>query len=395
MNPISRLSLSFTVLIFVLLTSCDRDSEIKVYQVDKDTKKASAPSVDPPAGVPMPAAGAKGPHAGVVMPTPGIKDPHARLPMAGTPGMIKPPGVDGDVPDTWEPGRGSSMRLASYIVHGEGDTKADIFLIVLGGGAGGVLGNVNRWRAQVGLAAVDEEGLSASSSKIATPVGEGTAFDLVAGTPPSDPAKDGRIVAVIIPRAREMWFYKLRGNAELVAREKEGFLRWVASARKAAPLPAANQPAPTPTPAPPVATPQPSKEISWNVPDGWHQAPAKSMRIATFSVGAPDATPGEVSVIKLAGSGGGDLPNVNRWRGQIGLPAITADDLAAAVVNVESSAGAIALIDCAGGDKRTLAAWLRHDGSSWFVKLTGPSAVVGAEQARFTAFLSSLDFPEK
>jgi hypothetical protein len=248
---------------------------------------------------------------------------------------------------------------------------------------------------------VDEEGLSASSSKIATPVGEGTAFDLVAGTPPSDPAKDGRIVAVIVPLAREMWFYKMRGNVDLVGREKEGFLRWVASARKAAPAPApapdANHPAPTPTPtpAPPVATPQPPQEISWKVPEGWRQAPAKSMRIATFSVGAPDAAPGEVSVIKLAGSGGGDLPNVNRWRGQIGLPPITAEDLAAAVVSVESPAGAIALIDCVGGEKRTLAGWLRHDGSSWFFKLTGPAAVVEAEQARFNSFLTSLDFPAK
>ena len=69
--------------------------------------------------------------------------------------------------------------------------------------------------------------------------------------------------------------------------------------------------------------------------------------------------------------------------------------MASSVTQVDSPAGAIALVDCAGGDQRTLAAWIRHDGASWFIKLTGPNAVVEAEHGRFREFLASLDFPAK
>ena len=365
-----------TALLFFSLTSCDRDREVKVYKVAKEADVPAPPAADPHAGIPMPA--------------PGDPDPHAGLPMGGAP---RRPGVTGEVPDSWKPGRGSSMRLASYVVQGDGEAIADISLIILGGGAGGLLDNVNRWRTQVHLPAVDASGLAASSEEFLTPLGPGTLVDLQGSEPADDPAKDGRIIGVLVPLAKEMWFYKMRGNPELLEREKEGFLRWVATARKAE-APAAD---PTPDPAPPVSvppSPQDPKELTWNVPDGWREGPAKSMRIASFSVG-PDETPGDVSVIKLGGAAGGALANVNRWRGQIGLPPITAEVLASSVMDVESPAGTIDLVDCAGSDQRTLAGWLAHEGNTWFFKLSGPSAVVEAEQARFKTFLASLDFPAK
>lgn len=119
------------------------------------------------------------------------------------------------------------------------------------------------------------------------------------------------------------------------------------------------------------------------------------MRMATYIVGPPSAGTGEVTVVKLGGTGGGELANVNRWRGQIGLGAIGATDLAAATAKVDSPIGAISLVDCVGADQKTLAGWLRRDGSTWFFKLTGPTAVVDAERAPFMSFLSSLEFPTK
>jgi hypothetical protein len=362
--------------LFLSLASCDRDREIKVYKVAKEADVPAAPAADP--------------HAGVPMPTPGEPDPHAGL---GIGGASKPPGVTGEVPPAWEPGRGSSMRLASYVVRGEDEAIADISLIILGGGAGGLLDNVNRWRAQVKLPPVDDASLTETSSKMATPQGEGTVVDLQPASPVSEPAKDGRIVGVIVPLPNEIWFYKMRGNTALVEREKEGFLRWVATARKAEAPPVTADPQPSPPVSVPPS-PQPPREISWQVPEGWREGPAKSMRVASFSVGANE-TPGEVSVIKLGGAAGGELANVNRWRGQIGLPPITAEVLASSVMDVESPAGTIDLVDCAGSDQRTLAGWLAHEGNTWFFKLSGPSAVVEAEQARFKTFLASLDFPAK
>jgi hypothetical protein len=394
--------LTFAPLLLLPLVGCDSNSEIEVTRVPKEIEVVKAPATDPHAGVPMPSPGAGDPHAGIPMPTPGAKDPHAGVPLTGAPGTARKPSVDGEVPASWEPGRGSSMRLASYLVKGEGDAVADISLIILGGQAGGVLDNVNRWRTQIGLAPLDAQGLTENSVKLTTPVGEAVVVDLAATGPVANPAQDGRIVAAIVPLARAMWFYKMRGNRELIEREKEGFLRWVETARKKeraqsapdphAPAPAMKNPhAPAPG-TPPAARP---REITWQVPQGWKEGPAKSMRIATFAISGENGTSGEATVVKLSGTGGGELANVNRWRGQIGLAPITAEELAAAVTSVDSPGGAITLIDCAGTEKRTLAGWLTRNGGTWFFKLNGPTGLVEAEKTRFTSFLSSVDFPAK
>ncbi len=65
----------------------------------------------------------------------------------------------------------------------------------------------------------------------------------------------------------------------------------------------------------------------WVVPAGWVEAPEqRPMRLATYTVPVP-AGPVEVAVSRFAGRVGGDLANVNRWRGQMGLPPIGAGEL--------------------------------------------------------------------
>ena len=55
-----------------------------------------------------------------------------------------------DVPDSWEKGKISSMRLGSYNVpHSNG--LADLSITNFSGDGGGVLSNVNRWRKQLNL----------------------------------------------------------------------------------------------------------------------------------------------------------------------------------------------------------------------------------------------------
>ena len=47
-------------------------------------------------------------------------------------------------------------------------------------------------------------------------------------------AKSGqkvRLLAVVIPRAGETWFYKLMGNAEVVQQEKDAFMKFVQSVK--------------------------------------------------------------------------------------------------------------------------------------------------------------------
>src|SRR5262245_25745365 len=56
--------------------------------------------------------------------------------------------------------------------------------------------------------------------------------------------------------------------------------------------------------------------IRWIAPAGWTEQPASGMRAASFRVPAGEEFI-EVSVVPLGGEAGGELANVNRWRGQL------------------------------------------------------------------------------
>src|ERR1051326_1691120 len=87
-------------------------------------------------------------------------------------------------------------------------------------------------------------------------------------------------------------------------------------------------PAPRPSPA---AIPQQggtqAAPVQWTVPAGWEQQPASGMRVGSFAVNK-DGQRADVSIIPLAGISGSELDNVNRWRGQVGLPPVDAAKLA-------------------------------------------------------------------
>src|SRR6266853_1053843 len=72
---------------------------------------------------------------------------------------------------------------------------------------------------------------------------------------------------------------------------------------------------------PHVAASAPS-QLKWKLPDGWKEGAPGEFRVASFRVKNSDGKEADVSVVPLTGVAGGDLSNVNRWRGQIGLPPV-------------------------------------------------------------------------
>ena len=99
-----------------------------------------------------------------------------------------------------------------------------------------------------------------------------------------------------------------------------------------------------------------------------------------------------MAISHFPGDVGGDLANVNRWRQQIGLAAIEAAALPPLVTKLTAGSVTLSLIDATGAENRLLAAWTRHGADTWFFKFTGPEALVGAQKAKFTAFLESVRF---
>ncbi|HVU86621.1 MAG TPA: hypothetical protein VHD36_04835 [Pirellulales bacterium] len=134
-----------------------------------------------------------------------------------------------------------------------------------------------------------------------------------------------------------------------------------------------------------------ARELTYDVPSGWTEGPAGGMRKAAFAVGT-GAESGEVTIISLDASGGALLPNINRWRQQVGLPETSADDLAHEVKKIELGDVAGDFIDLAGAEKAILGVVAQHGGQTWFIKMTGSPALVAREKQNFETFARSVRF---
>lgn len=144
---------------------------------------------------------------------------------------------------------------------------------------------------------------------------------------------------------------------------------------------------------PPPPAVEAGSGLKWKLPPGWTEARTGGMRYATIKPGAD--SPIEISVVVLGGAAGGELANVNRWRGQVGLGPVDDAALAALRKEVVSKAGKLALFDFAGdgaSKSRMIAGVLNAEGKTWFVKLVGEAGAVGAVSGAFTKFLETLSF---
>ena len=137
-------------------------------------------------------------------------------------------------------------------------------------------------------------------------------------------------------------------------------------------------------------------DLAWEAPASWKAKPASAMRKASYSVAA-DAGESDLSVTAFPGDVGGELANVNRWRGQVGLSLLRADDLDSAVSRVESNGLKITIVELFPpgdpGAKSILGAIVPVGGSTWFFKLMGPEASVKASKPAFIGFLHTVKAP--
>lgn len=115
---------------------------------------------------------------------------------------------------------------------------------------------------------------------------------------------------------------------------------------------------------------EPGAADPWVVPVGWTLVPGeRPMRVATYEAPGPDG-PVEVAITRFPGNVGGELANINRWRGQMGLPAIDESELESVIERFEASGydGYQARIE--GDDMHMLAAGVYEQANdrTWFVR---------------------------
>ncbi|MBS0208834.1 MAG: hypothetical protein JSS27_07765 [Planctomycetes bacterium] len=130
-------------------------------------------------------------------------------------------------------------------------------------------------------------------------------------------------------------------------------------------------------------------------PQGWRVALPGEMRVMAFDVREGDQR-AEITVSTLGAAGSALLPNVNRWRGQMGLPPLNDAELAAEVkqVPVGPLQGGFVAMQGA-GDKQgqaTLGVVVINGASGWFFKLSGDAGLAERERERFLQFVASIKF---
>jgi hypothetical protein len=144
--------------------------------------------------------------------------------------------------------------------------------------------------------------------------------------------------------------------------------------------------------------PTPDRTLTWTTPAGWVEKPGSGFRYATFVIPGPGGQTGDLSITQLSGVAGGLLGNINRWRGQIGLPPIAEADLpkesraivpAGRPMTFVSLVSAEPLID-GKYKRRIMGAILAGSVESWFFKMVGEDALVRAAEKDFLKFLETL-----
>ncbi|HTH46488.1 MAG TPA: hypothetical protein VMB21_03155 [Candidatus Limnocylindria bacterium] len=334
----------------------------------------------------------------MIAPAPAMGSAPASAP--AEPGAARTPWT---VPAGWTEKEASGMRIATYSISAPDGRTADASVVPLGPTAGSELDNVNRWRGQLGLGSVTDAELAPLTA--AVPIGSvmGKLYDLVGDKPTLDDKYKARTLAAVLSVGGATVFFKLTGEDALVAENKPKFLAWLKSvdtgdggdtATSAAPTASAPpMAAPSPGMAGPVAPPPSTGQPQWEVPAGWKSVPASTMRVASFAVGEG----GDFSVVALGPAAGGTLANLNRWRGQMGLGAVSEGEIPTTTTPLTLPGGEKAVMadltgEGAGAGKKMLAAIVARPDRTWFYKLTGSAAVVSAEHDNFVKFVQSVKY---
>ena len=256
---------------------------------------------------------------------------------------------------------------------------------------------VNMWRGQVGLDPIDSTKAGQLAKAVNIGGNEGSLYDFSGTQPIQGQSKPPRLIMASLKLGQVAWFLKMAGPAESIENQLASFTQFLAElkfqpaayeinfdklmqeAQQSAPTPdklmqEAQQSAPTPT---------------WTIPKSWEEKPATQMRLGNFSAGNGKA---EITVMTFPGTVGGLLANVNRWREQSGLAAVSDSELNKVIQQITISGKPATLAEAIGEKNSSLSVYHPVDQQTWFYKMSGPSEVIKAEKAAFTSFLQSIEF---
>ena len=318
-------------------------------------------------------------------------------------------------PESWAASdRTNQFRVATLLPESGGEVAVSRVV----GPPSNMTAQVNRWRGQIGLPATDARGVTATVTNAAHPEAVGYRTRLN--------GPDGRSMAVAWYEFEDAsWFYKLTGS-ETEVDAAEPMLHAMADGSEVL---RAGSPAPSPASAagePPRDaygrlptdphyghnhpsddhaghehagghshgdTPQNAAagaelRIGFTVPATWTRKPAEPPRLVGFDTAAG----ADVAVTFFAGGAGEVLPNINRWRNQVGLDPVTQASEQPAF-GYPKADPVMPVYEVVGEAGSILAVQITDAAGDWFVKLSGPPSAAAAERDAFATFIDDLRLP--
>lgn len=291
------------------------------------------------------------------------------------------------LPDGWKEQPSTRLRMINLQVGG--DANAECYLTILPERGGGRDANINRWRRQMSLPPLSEQALDELHTRplLGRPAVFVTCEGTYIGMSGEFSRTDYVLAGLVLAHERFSVFVKMIGPAAVVSDEMDRFHAFCASIRIEDHIP----------PQTASAAAVPPSRYTWSVPPLWQVGPARAMREVTMTV--PDSPETECYLTILGGDAGGLEANINRWRGQMGQAAWTPEEIVA-LPTVDILGAEAQLVEIigdftgmSGGARpgfKMLAAVCRIPGSTLFVKMTGPEAIVDREKNRFLAFCASI-----
>ena len=287
------------------------------------------------------------------------------------------PGLTYKVPTGWSEAAPNQVSVANFTIVGPDGKTANASIAPLP-----PLGNretevVNMWRQQMGLSEISSEEVGKLLTEVDVADAKGKMFE-IAG--PADATEGQQSIITVMQHGPETsWFYKISGDEALVTKEKSNFLAFIKSVRFNKSTPSAGMPAPAAS----------SKNSKWKTPDDWQEVAPGAMQAAKFQVPPQKDATAEVTVSVFPSDTGGNLANVNRWRGQLKLSPVDETGLAKLVQPLDSGISGAILVDMENQGDRMIGAIVPRGGQWFFYKLRGGPAAVEAQKAAFVAFARS------
>jgi hypothetical protein len=131
-----------------------------------------------------------------------------------------------------------------------------------------------------------------------------------------------------------------------------------------------------------------SGKLKFDKPEGWEEGPTNQFRKASFVVNDAGKNV-EISVIDLPQQDW--VANVNRWRGQVGLPSEDAAKVAQDTKEISVGQKPGQYVELVGETETLLGVMLVEGNTAWFIKLKGDKQLAEREKSHFEQFVHSLE----